>query len=487
MHNSSKGDALIGVTVRRLLLRLILLPVLFSMLIISSKISAAEASDTIYIRSDGSIDPSTASITSLDNVTYHLTGDVSDPIVVERDNIVIDGLDHRIQGVGSGTGMSLSGRNNVTIRRVEISSFYYGLQLYNSSGNNIRESNITGNSHGISLTKSRGNHIIENNITSNTASGIHLHVSHNNILRGNGILGNEAWGVRLYSSCCNDIIGNDFRSNEEAIELRNATSNIVAENIMSGNWRGIGFLWITEGNVISGNSIVNNQHGVWFYYTQTCENQFYHNNFINNTYHRAGDELGGPCDLDNAWDRGYPAGGNYWSDHSSSDQHHGSYQNVSGGDGIADDSYEIAKDIIDYYPLIGVFHDFATDTGYDIYVVSNSTIESVAYTESNSTIKMLVSNSTGDQSSGFCQVTILRALLSPPYTVTVDYSIVSHTTIYENETLTIIYFNYPHSRHEVIIVPEFVSVCVLLIALMATLLTIVICRTRTERLLGHLD
>jgi len=439
-------------------------------LIISSNINTVEASDTIYIRFDGSVDPPTAPITSLNNVTYHLTGDVGDQIVVERDNIIIDGLDHRIQGTGSGTGMSLSGRNNVTIRRVEISSFYYGLQLYNSSGNSICESNMTGNSHGISLTRSKGNGIIENSVASNTASGIHLHVSHNNILCRNRILGNEAWGVRLYSSCYNDITGNDFRSNEEGIELRNATSNTVAENIMSGNWRGIGFMWITEGNVISGNSIVNNQHGVWFYYTQTCRNQFYHNNFINNTYHRAGDQLGGPCDLDNAWDRGYPSGGNYWSDHISSDQHHGLYQNVSGGDGIADDSYEIAKDIIDFYPLIGVFHDFPTDTGNDIYIVSNSTIESLAYTKSNGTIKMLVSNSTGDQIYGFCQVTILQALLSPPYTVTVDYSIVSHTTIYENETLSIIYFNYPHSKHEVTIIPEFLSVYVLLIASMATLL-----------------
>ncbi len=51
---------------------------------------------TIYIRADGSIDPPTANITSTDNVTYTLTGNITtdgfnNGIVVERNNTVLDG------------------------------------------------------------------------------------------------------------------------------------------------------------------------------------------------------------------------------------------------------------------------------------------------------------------------------------------------------------------------------------------------------------
>ncbi len=45
----------------------------------------------IYIRADGSIDPPTAPIKTLDNITYTLTNNVYGLIVVERNNIIIDG------------------------------------------------------------------------------------------------------------------------------------------------------------------------------------------------------------------------------------------------------------------------------------------------------------------------------------------------------------------------------------------------------------
>jgi len=56
------------------------------------------ASGTVYIRADGSIDPPTAPISSMDNVTYTFTDDIEDSIVVERSNIVIDGAGHALQG-----------------------------------------------------------------------------------------------------------------------------------------------------------------------------------------------------------------------------------------------------------------------------------------------------------------------------------------------------------------------------------------------------
>jgi len=47
---------------------------LIGMLTLAFNIRPVEASGTIYIRGDGSVDSSTANITSVDNVTYTLTG-----------------------------------------------------------------------------------------------------------------------------------------------------------------------------------------------------------------------------------------------------------------------------------------------------------------------------------------------------------------------------------------------------------------------------
>jgi hypothetical protein len=57
-------------------------------------VQTVRASGTVYIRADGSIDPPSAPIYTPDNVTYFLNGSITsdaDGIVIERDNIVIDG------------------------------------------------------------------------------------------------------------------------------------------------------------------------------------------------------------------------------------------------------------------------------------------------------------------------------------------------------------------------------------------------------------
>jgi hypothetical protein len=54
-------------------------------------IQAVGASSTIYIRADGSIDPPAAPISSSDNITYTLTGNIAEPVVIERSNIIVDG------------------------------------------------------------------------------------------------------------------------------------------------------------------------------------------------------------------------------------------------------------------------------------------------------------------------------------------------------------------------------------------------------------
>jgi len=82
-------------------------------------------------------------------------------------------------------------------------------------------------------------------------------------------------------------------------------------------------------NVISNNTITNCKDGIVLW-NNSENNTIYHNNFINNTNH-----VNITSD-DNIWNQSYPSGGNYWDDYSSPDLFSGSYQNISGSDGIYD-------------------------------------------------------------------------------------------------------------------------------------------------------
>ena len=55
----------------------------------------------IYIRADGSVEPSDAPILNVENVSYTLMDNIYGSIIVERDNIIIDGASYTVQGMGS--------------------------------------------------------------------------------------------------------------------------------------------------------------------------------------------------------------------------------------------------------------------------------------------------------------------------------------------------------------------------------------------------
>jgi len=54
----------------------------------------------------------------------------------------------------------------------------------------------------------------------------------------------------------------------------------------------------------------------------------------------------------NTWDDGYSSGGNYWSDYTGVDKLSGSYQNVTGNDGIGDTPFLIDQNNVDHFPLM---------------------------------------------------------------------------------------------------------------------------------------
>ena len=284
----------------------------------------------IYVRADGSIHPDTAAISTVDNIKYTLKDNISNQsIILERDNIVVDGAYYAVQGDGSGTGMNLTGRNNVTITNMKIKDFKYGISLYESSNNIIfgnritnnmdgiriagysnnntisqntleknswssinlqnslnnlfYENNITNNNYGISLHESSSNNsIYENTIDANNGVSIHLSHSSNNIISENTIINNED---KLYLDWAsnNTIVGNNITNNRDGISLSNSSNNIVSgNNITANNWIGIDFHW-SSNNIISGNIVTANSfYGISIRYSSN--NFLYGNLLVRNWY-----------------------------------------------------------------------------------------------------------------------------------------------------------------------------------------------------------
>jgi parallel beta-helix repeat protein len=216
---------------------MLLLMAMFS-LAFNIKPTKAGWTGTVYIRADGSIDPPDAPITTYDNITYTVTDNITstaDGIIVERDNIIIDGAGYTLQGKRQDfyKGIDLTNRRNVTIKNIRITAFYYGIKLFGSSNNNIIGNNITNNGDGIDLFSSWNNSIIGNNIANNSGGGICLeYFSNNNIITGNNMTANKWDGIRLEYSSNNSIVGNTFIN--DGLTVWKSYHNFVKDNTVNG-------------------------------------------------------------------------------------------------------------------------------------------------------------------------------------------------------------------------------------------------------------
>lgn len=170
----------------------------------------------IYIRPDGSIDPPTANITTLDNLTYTFTDNNLGGITVERDNIVLDGADYVLQGIQNGSfhqqdpndtavGVDLTGRNNVTVQNLTIVNVPHGIGLGGATDCVIRENlintEVSNWPSDESITLSGNN----NTIVENTFSGwigVNLKGSNNSILRNQF----TNTGIGILATASNNVI-----------------------------------------------------------------------------------------------------------------------------------------------------------------------------------------------------------------------------------------------------------------------------------------
>jgi hypothetical protein len=271
----------------------------------------SQSAGAIFINSDGSVSGTTS--IQRDGNLYRLTANLyNSPVVVLRNNIVIDGEGFVLQGAGGwGTpGVAgieaTSGINltctNVTVRNFNIWGWEVGiLGAYNS--NTISNCNIT-----------------------ETELAIAIYANNYNVT-GN-YLKNSIYGIRIKGNY-----------------------NSISENQITNNYGGF-LISSSFGIVIVENNIANNTEMINVDYNSGFE--VYHNNFINGENTRIASTIsdafpgfpsGGTMP---PWDNG--SEGNYWSDYATK------YPSATEIDhtGIGDTPYLIRVNptVIDRYPLI---------------------------------------------------------------------------------------------------------------------------------------
>src|SRR5665647_557234 len=312
----------------------------------------------IYIRANGNVEPAIAPIERAGNI-YRFTGNIAvQTIVIQRDNIVLDGSNYLIEGNKSWMGLAprwgdsgnngiiISEQNNINITNLNIEKFTAGVRITGSShinivGNNFKEeTSVFDTPSGIIIEASSHVLIENNNFTGINGPAIACNGT-NITIRGNSLIDiiDAIDGSIALQGSSNSITDNKIETASPSIRLGLADSTIIARNHVTGgislvsssnniifenNLTDIRLIF-SSNNTIFGNYITNNPGRDNIELDQgTINNIFYANAFPINCSVRFNDAG------TTFWDNGTI--GNYWSDYKGTD---------SNGDGIGDSPYTI--------------------------------------------------------------------------------------------------------------------------------------------------
>jgi parallel beta-helix repeat protein len=239
---------------------------------------------TIYIRADGSISPSTAPISSPDNITYTLYGNVTDSIVVQRNNIILDGAGYSVQGarIPGSFGIVLSGRSNVTVKNTKVVAFFDGVSLESSSRCSVLRDFILNNTQiGVSFSSSKNCNLLENTFA-NDGFGVDESFGNNvadNLVNGKPLVYFEKEsdyvvgdaGEVVLVDCNNMTINNlDLSHTSNGVELYQTNDTRITNNNLTNDYDGV-YLYLSHNCSVSGNKIIANAwYGVYVGISSNC-------------------------------------------------------------------------------------------------------------------------------------------------------------------------------------------------------------------------
>ena len=313
----------------------------------------------IYIRSDGSIEPSSSPIQREGN-TYTFIDNINNTIEVQRSNIVLNGNGYTLTNplvdtqnlmtpVGWLPGIHVADISNVTVTNIAFEGCITGTTVKNSSNITVSHNAIRETLTGLVVSSSSYVNIVGNDIAlmnRSFASGIaflpsnpqesipdHIRIEANRIVGNSQEVPNIApqpeqygiWGGFRDSEMTQNTL-----TNIKGIALYNiGIDNCIVSNNFQENYKGI---------------LININQDVWF------NNFIYGNNFDHNSENVVVAFIRNPPV--NFWCNGTV--GNYWSDYNGTD---------ADGDGIGDSPYIIETTYTDYEQ----FRKVTVEEGRDNY------------------------------------------------------------------------------------------------------------------------
>lgn len=237
------------------------------------------------------------------NRVYTLTTDVYDAILIEEDDLTLDGAGHSVFGFGEGCGIQLENRRRVTVTNLHVQGFSNGVCLHDSGDNTLTGITASNNDTGIFLQMSWNNTLHDCTAVGN-AVGISLDYAERNTLRNCSMLSNtHNFSVRAYNAnylyenidASNTVDGRPIcywvgRSNETippdaGFVALIECDHITVENLtLTGNGQGVVlghtsdctirnidvshcqtgiFASVSSSNIISNSTFTNNSEGLY--------------------------------------------------------------------------------------------------------------------------------------------------------------------------------------------------------------------------------
>ncbi|MFA5363596.1 MAG: NosD domain-containing protein [Candidatus Bathyarchaeia archaeon] len=288
------------------------------------------------IKSDGTIEPSTAPIKRSGSV-YTLTGDVfNTTIAIEKDNSILDGGGFTLYGTGqSSTGVFIYNHRGITVRNMNIKNHGYGIRIgtdvfhdYPDGSHVVSGNNLTENKYGIYIVYSCNNVLTNNKLNNNNYalyvadSPLNQSISHfvndigvsntvngkpvcywvnqhdrsvpsdagyvcllycSNILAQNLDLTGKSEEIILYATYWSQITGCNITNNDgNGISLSKSCNNSVSLNTIANNGKYGIYIDNSENNDIFENTITSNFKGIEAY-NSGSNNRFVKNTITQNT------------------------------------------------------------------------------------------------------------------------------------------------------------------------------------------------------------
>jgi parallel beta-helix repeat protein len=172
-----------------------------------------------------------------------------DGLAVGADRIRIDLNGHMLAGGGTGAGITVTGRTDVTISGGIITGFAVGIRVSNSTDLTVKQNEFDGNPEGIDFQAGSVGNTVKDNVFINSATRAIM-------MRGN--------------VTDNDIRNNRFTGNRIGILIFGGVGNTVKDNVVSGSTvAGIRLNVLAAGNVIKANTLTTNAAAVEFLVTTT--------------------------------------------------------------------------------------------------------------------------------------------------------------------------------------------------------------------------